>query len=125
MSRSATRSRGRSRSRARNMGYPPEFFIEQFGRVPYTNRRYTNSTYAPLTIVGQELENRERKIRAYDASLRLFNNRRARLGYYNMVGATPATRSPRRSPDPGRSPSPKKSWCNFLGRCFTRKRRSK
>jgi len=101
------------------MGYPPEFFIEHFGEVPHTNRRFSNRTNAPLTRVGRNLENRERQIRAFGASLRSFNNRRTELGYYNMIGETPATRSPRRSP------SPKRGWCNFLGRCFTRKRRSK
>jgi hypothetical protein len=95
------------------MGYPPEFFVEHYGKVPYTNGRYSTRANAPLTLTGQKLENRERQIRALGASLQSFNNRRAELGYYKHVGATPVTRSP----------SPKRSWCNFLGRCFTRKRR--
>jgi hypothetical protein len=126
------RSATRSRSRARNMGYPPEFFLQHFGEVPYTNRRYRATANAPLTGVGKNLENRERRIRAFGASLQNFNRERARLGYYNMIGETPATRSPRRSPrrspprSPTRSASPKGcvGWfCGLFGKGTRRRHR--
>jgi hypothetical protein len=114
MPRNATRSRSR-RSRAPNMGYPSQEFIDMYGVVPYGNRRYMVAANMPITKVGQNLESRGRIIKSFTAGLRNFNTRRAELGYYRNIGETPATRSP----------SPKKGWCNFLGRCFTRKRRSK
>lgn len=100
--------RNATRRRARNMGYPPEFFIRHFGSVPYTNRRFGNRTNAPLTRVGQNLENRERIIKSFPAGLANFNRKRAALGYYNRVGATP-TRSRSRSRSRRRSRSRSRS----------------